>query len=47
MTAKTESRIPCSKETRKRVKDLKRGGEAYDDLLRKMAEQYNPEKVEA
>jgi hypothetical protein len=39
-----ETRIPCSKRTRERyIKPLKRGGESYDELLRKMAEQYDPE----
>lgn len=28
---------------RDRLKSLKRGGESYDDLLRKMADQYDPE----
>jgi hypothetical protein len=41
-TTATESRIPCSRETLETVKALKRGGENYDDLLRKMAEQYEP-----
>lgn len=36
------SRIPVSNETRELVKAQKRGGESYDDLLRKMAEQYDP-----
>jgi hypothetical protein len=39
----SETRIPCSTETREKyLKPLKRGGETYDDLLRKMAEQYEP-----
>lgn len=38
-----ESRIPCTKETRERIKSLKRGGETYDRLLSKMADQYDPE----
>ena len=40
-----ESRIPCSKDTRLLVQSLKRGGETYDSLLRKMARQYEPEKA--
>ena len=28
--------------TRDQVKNLKRGGESYDELLQKMAEQYDP-----
>jgi len=39
-----DCRIPCTEETRERLKDLKRGGEVYDDLLNKMVEQYNPDK---
>lgn len=42
MSATTEGRIPVAVETRERVKNLKRGGETYDDLLRKMADQYDP-----
>lgn len=41
----TESRIPCSRETRKLVAAQKRGGEPYDSVLRKMAAQYNPEEA--
>jgi hypothetical protein len=36
------ARIPCSTEVRQLVKAQKRGGESYDSLLRKMAEQYEP-----
>jgi hypothetical protein len=43
MSKTTETRIPCSEKTRRLVKSLKRGGESYDDLLQKMADQYNPE----
>jgi hypothetical protein len=38
----TETRIPCSRSTRDLVRSLKRGGESYDDLLEKMAKQYDP-----
>jgi len=34
--------IKVSPKTRDRLKSLKRGGETYDSLLQKMAEQYNP-----
>lgn len=34
--------IYCSTETRDRVRGLKRGGETYDQLLRRMADQYDP-----
>jgi hypothetical protein len=45
-SAAYESRIPCSVATRKKVKSLKRGGENYDQLLQKMADQYDPEQAE-
>lgn len=45
MSQAHESRIPCSKETRTLVKRQKRGGENYDTVLRKMAEQYDPEQA--
>lgn len=44
MTKATESRIPCSRATRRLVKAQKRGGESYDNLLQKMAEQYAPDE---
>lgn len=44
MTKATESRIPCSRNTRRLVKAQKRGGESYDELLQKMAQQYNPDE---
>jgi uncharacterized protein YutE (UPF0331/DUF86 family) len=34
--------IYCSVTTRDLVRGLKRGGETYDEVLRRMAEQYNP-----
>lgn len=39
----TESRIPCSIETRKRLKAAKRGGQTYEELLKAMLEQYDPQ----
>lgn len=44
MTNTSETRIPCSLSTRRLVKAQKRGGESYDELLRKMVRQYEPEK---
>ena len=35
--------IPVKPNTRDIVKSLKRGGEDYDTLLQKMADQYDPE----
>lgn len=44
MPAASETRLPCSVETREEIlRPLKRGGETYDDLLRKMARQYDPD----
>jgi len=35
--------IYCSVTTRNLVRGLKRGGETYDELLRHMADQYDPD----
>jgi predicted CopG family antitoxin len=35
--------IKVSPETRDMVKSQKRGGDSYDDVLRKMVKQYDPE----
>lgn len=43
MSQANESRIPCSRETRRLVKHQKRGGENYDSVLRKMVAQYDPD----
>ena len=40
-----ETRLPCSRETRELVAAQKRGGENYDSVLRKMVNQYDPEKL--
>jgi hypothetical protein len=45
MSQAHESRIPCSRETRRLVKQQKRGGENYDSVLQKMVEQYDPKKA--
>jgi hypothetical protein len=45
MPQANESRIPCSRETRRLIKRQKRGGENYDSVLRKMVKQYDPEKA--
>jgi hypothetical protein len=37
-----ETSIKVSKNTRDRVRRLKRGQESYDDLLDRMAKQYQP-----
>ena len=41
----SEARGPVSRETRELVREQKRGGETYDDVLRKMVAQYDPEDV--
>lgn len=41
----TDARIAVSTETRNLVRSKKRGGETYDELLQRMSEQYDPEKV--
>jgi len=35
--------IPAKPETKDHVTSLKRGGESYDELLRKMADAYEPD----
>lgn len=35
--------IGVDETTRERLRSLKRGGESYDRLLNKMADQYDPE----
>lgn len=42
MSQALPSRIPCSRDTLDLVKSQKRGGETYDELLQKMAKQYDP-----
>lgn len=39
----SETGIPCSKAARNAVRDQKRGGESYSDVLIKMVGQYDPE----
>lgn len=45
MAQADETRLPCSKETRDLVAAQKRGGETYDSVLRKMVDQYDPERA--
>ncbi len=35
--------IPCSHQTKEIARSLKRGQQTYDDLLRRMVEQYDPD----
>lgn len=37
--------IKIRPDTRDQVRSLKRGGESYDELLQKMAQQYDPEQA--
>ena len=37
--------IYCSRETTERIRKLTRGGETFDALLTRMAEQYNPDEA--
>lgn len=39
-----ETRVPCSKETRARLRSAKRGHMTFDELFRQMLAQYDPEK---
>jgi len=42
-----ETTLPVKVDTREKIlRPLKRGGETYDQLLRKMASQYTPEDPE-
>lgn len=41
----SETRVPCSYSTRNHLQSLKRGGETYDKLFRKMIEQYDPSQT--
>jgi hypothetical protein len=43
---KTGARIAISKDRRDELRAAKRGGETYDQLLRKMVEQYDPEEAD-
>ena len=43
----TDARIAVSTDTRDLVRSQKRAGETYDKLLRKMADQYDPDQPRA
>ncbi|WP_254273288.1 hypothetical protein [Haloarcula marina] len=43
--ASNHTTIPVSKRTHELVRKQKRAGESYDDLLKKMVHQYEPEEV--
>lgn len=46
MSNASESRVPLSKDTRYRLKNVKRSGETYDSLFRKMLNQYDPDEAQ-
>ncbi len=46
MAKSAEDRVPCSSETKARLRASKRGGETYDELFRKMLAQYDPEATQ-
>lgn len=43
MSNASETRVPCSKDTRKRLWNAKQGGETFDSLFNRMLEQYEPD----
>lgn len=45
MSKSDETRIPCSKQRRSELINLKRRGENYDELLGKMVQQYDPDEA--
>lgn len=45
MSNPTETRVPCSRETREQLWGVKRGKETFDDLFQQMLEQYDPDAV--
>lgn len=44
-SARQKANIKCAHSTRDTLRGLKRGGESYDELLQKMAEQYDPDSA--
>jgi len=43
MSKASETRVPCSRETRESLRSAKRGGETFEQLFQKMLEQYEPD----
>lgn len=41
-----DARISIRKSTRDEIRNLKRGGETYDSVLRKMIDQYDPDEAD-
>jgi hypothetical protein len=46
MAKSAEDRVPCSSETKRRLRACKRGGETYDEMFRKMLAQYDPDAAQ-
>lgn len=46
MSDASETRVPCSKETREQLWNAKNGGETFDSLFQKMLEQYDREAAQ-
>lgn len=46
MSQATETRVPCSKETRGQLRAAKRGGQTFDELFQTILDQYDPEAAE-
>jgi len=45
MTEDDYTSVPCRTATRNKIRSLKRGGESYDEMLRKMVEEYDPDEA--
>lgn len=43
MSTASESRVPCSEDTRLALKRRKRAGWTYDELLQHMIDQFDPD----
>lgn len=43
MSSSDSTRIPVAKETHREARDLLRGNETWDSLIRKMSDAYDPE----
>lgn len=47
MGSVSDARVPCSYDTHGRLKEVKRDGQTFDDLLQQMLAQYDPEAAKA
>jgi hypothetical protein len=46
MSQAAETRVPCSVDTRERLRAAKRGGQTFDELFQTMLDQYDPDAAE-